>query len=338
MYETAILPKTMPCVRLDRPPAAWARATFCSDFGRRFLIFADAEEEFDWRAGFSRSATATTAIAALPRANRRFVERGIVPTYMVDYPVADCAASADAVAAMAAGGECDIGAQLHPWVNPPHREAVARANSFAGSLPPELERAKIAALTIKLSEVFGRAPIVYRAGRYGIGPNTAQILAESGYRLDVSVRSLFDYRDEGGADFTDFPIAPYWLDNGLLELPLTACLAGPLAGRRALLRRAWIRGGLAHAGLLQRIPLTPEGVTLREAEYAIETLIDRGTGIFSLSFHTPSLVPGHTPYVRDEADLRRFWSWWDGVLDLFARRGVLPARAGELLAAAVAES
>jgi len=334
MYETTILPKTMPSVRLDLPPAESARALFPADFGRRFLIFADAEEEFDWGAGFRRTATATTAIAALPEANRRFVERGIVPTYLVDYPVAACPASGIALAGMAAEGECDVGAQLHPWVNPPHREAVCGANSFAGSLPAALERAKIAALTIKLSEVFGRAPIAYRAGRYGIGPNTAQILAETGYRLDVSVRSLFDYSDEGGADFTDFPIWPYRLDNGLLEVPLTACLGGPLAPRRSLLRRSWLRGGLARTGLLERIPLTPEGVTLAEAEYAIETLLDRGVGLFSLSFHTPSLVPGHTPYVRDEADLRRFWGWWDGMLDLFARRGILPARSGDLLAAA----
>jgi hypothetical protein len=338
MYETTILPETMPDVRLDLPPAESARARFASGFGRRFLVFADAEEEFDWRAGFSRSATATTAIAALPEANRRFVERGIVPTYLVDYPVATCPVSSAAIAAMAAANECDIGAQLHPWVNPPHREQVCPGNSFVGGLPAGLERAKIAALTMKLSEVFGRAPIAYRAGRYGIGPNTAQILAETGYRLDVSVRSLFDYEDEGGADFTDFPIWPYWLDNGLLEMPLTACLGGPLASRRGLLRRPWLRGALARTGLLQRIPLTPEGVTLAEAEYAIETLLDRGVGLFSLSFHTPSVVPGHTPYVRDAADLLRFWAWWDGVLDLFARRAILPARSGDLLAAAASES
>ena len=334
MYETTILPRTMRTGTLDRPPPPHARAALAPDFGRRFAIFGDAEEEFDWTGPLSRSATGTSAVAALPEATRRFVERGIVPTYLVDYPVAASPASTAALAGMAAAGECDIGAQLHPWVNPPHRETVTRANSFAGALPAELERAKIAALTEKLTESFGRAPVAYRAGRYGVGPNSARILAEAGYRLDVSVRALFDYSGEGGADFTDFPIWPYWVREGLLEVPLTACLTGALAGSRSLVRRAGLRGALARTGLLNRVPLTPEGVSLGEAKYAIEVLLGRGVGLFSLSFHTPSVVPGHTPYVRDQADLRVFWAWWDGVLDLFARHNVAPARSGEILDAA----
>jgi hypothetical protein len=155
-----------------------------------------------------------------------------------------------------------------------------------------------------------------------------------GYGMDVSVRAHFDYSGEGGADFTDHPIWPYWLENGLLEVPLTACLTGPLSGTPSLLRRDALRGAFARTGLLNRVPLTPEGTDLREALYAIEVLLDRGTRLFSLSFHTPSVVPGHTPYVRDEADLRTFWAWWDGVFDLFEKHGVAPARAADILDAA----
>jgi hypothetical protein len=28
--------------------------------------------------------------------------------------------------------------------------------------------------------------------------------------------------------------------------------------------------------------------------------------VFSLTYHSPSMVPGHTPYVRTDADLQRF--------------------------------
>lgn len=334
MYHSAILPRTDRAAGLDRPPPASARARIAPDFGRRFLLFADAEEEFDWSKPLSRDETETSAVAALPEANRRFTERGLVPTYLVDYPVANRPRSAAALRGMVEAGACDIGAQLHPWVNPPHVEVVDRANSFVGGLPAELERAKIVALTEKLETAFGRRPLAYRAGRYGVGPNTARILAQCGYGMDVSVRALFDYSAEGGADFTDFPIWPYWLENGLLELPLTACLTGALSGNPALLRQGWMQGGLSRTGLLNRVPLTPEGVSLKEALYAIEVLLGRGVELFSLSFHTPSVVPGHTPYVRDEADLATFWRWWDGVFDLFARHGVLPARAGDLFAAA----
>ena len=74
-------------------------------------------------------------------------------------------------------GECVIGSQLHPWVNPPFDETVDSFNSFPGNLSRSIERAKIAALSEAITRNFGARPIVYRAGRYGIGPNSEALLA-----------------------------------------------------------------------------------------------------------------------------------------------------------------
>ncbi|MEA3004522.1 MAG: hypothetical protein QOH81_3310 [Sphingomonadales bacterium] len=320
--------------RLDRPPPAGCEAAFPEDFGRRFAVFGDAEEEFDWGAPLSRESTRTDAFAALPLATRFFGEHGVIPTYVADWPVVTNPASAAALQAMAEAGACDVGAHLHPWVTPPHEEAVIPANSFAGALPERLEAAKLRLLTERIAALTGQRPLAYRAGRYGVGPNTARLLQALGYRLDVSVRARFDYAAEGGPDFTHHPIRPYWVGEQLLELPLTCCLAGPLGRWPALARSERLRGPLARSGLLNRIPLTPEGVPLAEAKAAIERLLDQGQALFSLSFHTPTIVPGHTPYVRDAADLAAFWGWWDGVFDLFARHDVTPVRSGDICAAA----
>jgi hypothetical protein len=51
------------------------------------------------------------------------------------------------------------------------------------------------------------------------------------------------------------------------------------------------------------------------------------------SFHSPSLQPGHTPYVRDEAELDAFYDWWRGVFEYLAKRGVKPASVREIRAA-----
>jgi hypothetical protein len=321
--------------RLDRPPAATDRATFVPEFGCRFAIFGDAEEEFDWTQPVRRDARATTAMLALPAANRRFVDRGIVPTYLVDYPVVDTLASADAVRAMVEAGECEVGTQLHPWVNPPYDEVVSQPNSFVGNLPRALERAKLHSLTDRIAVATGVRPVIYRAGRYGIGPNTAGLLAEAGYRLDVSVRALFDYSDQTGPNFAAHPVWPWWISPTMLELPLTAGYTGLLNRHRGLHRHTALRGPLARLGLLNRVALTPEGMPLAEALAVIDRLLDEGITLFSLSFHTPSVVPGHTPYVRDQADLRAFWGWWDAVFDRFARHDVKPARASEIIAAGV---
>jgi hypothetical protein len=322
--------------RLDLPPPSGCEAAFPAHFGRRFVVFGDAEEEFDWGAPLCRESTSTEAFAALPVATRFFGEHGVVPTYVCDWPVVTNPSSAAALQAMAEAEACDVGAHLHPWVNPPHVEEVTPANSFAGALPESLEAAKLRALTEKIAALTGRRPLAYRAGRYGVGPRTARLLQELGYRLDVSVRARFDYSAEGGPDFTRHPIRPYWVGEQLLEVPLTACLAGSLGRWAGLTRSERLRGPLARSGLLNRIPLTPEGVPLAEAKQAIAHLLDQEHFLFSLSFHTPTVVPGHTPYVRDAADLRDFWAWWDAVFDLFARHGVTPVRSGDIYAAAVA--
>jgi hypothetical protein len=320
--------------RLDLPPRPECAARLPDGFGRRFLIVGDAEEEFDWGAPLNRGSTSTEAFTRLPEANRRFSERGVVPTYVVDYPVVANPRSAAALAEMHGAGACDTGTHLHPWVSPPHVEEVNGFNSFAGNLPAELEEQKLAMLTDRIAELVGSRPIVYRAGRYGIGPHSAAILRALGYRLDLSVRARFDYSGEGGPDFTHYPVHPYWVSEDLLEVPLTTCLAGPLGRWPALARSSRLRGPFARSGLLNRIPLTPEGVPVSEAKDAIERLLDSGQRLFSLSFHTPTVVPGHTPYVRDAAGLDLFWRWWDEVFDLFARHGVLPTRPAELVEAA----
>ena len=320
-------------IRLDLPPPCHARLKLPESIGRRFVILADAEEEFDWNKPLQRMATSTEAIMALPTANRFFTERGCVPTYLVDWPVVSNAHSAATMRRMIEEGACEIGSQLHPWVNPPFEETVTAANSYAGNLPPDLEAAKLEMLTAKIEAETGVRPIVYRAGRYGVGPNTASLLARLGYRLDVSVRASFNYHAQGGPNFSQHPIWPWTVGPSLSELPLTATNTGILRDRIGYNDFGPARGFLARTGLFDRVPLTPEGVRLHDALIAIRQLLETDHQLFSLSFHTPTVVPGHTPYVRNASDLKKFWAWWDGVFDLFARHGVLPIRSGEIVTA-----
>jgi hypothetical protein len=226
--------------------------------------------------------------------------------------------------------EISIGTQLHPWVNPPHEEDVNTFNSFVGNLPIELERAKIENLTGTIEAAFGRRPIVYRAGRYGVGPNTAGLLEQAGYSADVSVRALFDYGDEGGPDFSRVKPLPFRVGaapwSSFRSAPLMSAACGRRGGDSTAPPRRLPkgRGLLSRAGLLNRVPLTPEGV-LAEALAAVRALIDDGVRWFSLSFHSPSVEPGHTPYVRTAEDLRDFHAWWDGMFDFFEAEGIAPA-------------
>lgn len=313
-----------------------------ADFGQRFTIFIDTEEEFDWNAPFSREARATTAIAALPVAHRFLADRGAHVTLMVDHPVAT---DQDAVATIATLMQGDapvaVGTQLHPWVSPPFDEAVSPRNSYAGNLLPGLEAAKLDALTTAIADAFGTPPLCYRAGRYGIGPRTLALLAERGYRLDSSMRSRYDYRAQGGPDFGAIGNAAFRAgpEGAILELPLTTVFTGLARRRGAALYRRWggagrIHGFMARAGILARIALTPEEMPVADALEAVRIAVGEGVRVLNMSFHSPSLVPGHTPYVRTAADLARFYDWWDRMLALLDRLGVRAASLDDLLAAA----
>ena len=151
------------------------------------LVVIDTEEEFDWSAGYSRANTAVSSMRHLERIQRIFDEYGILPTYVIDYPVASQPDGYRILQHIHADKRCVIGAHLHPWVNPPFQEPVNTRNSFPGNLPRELERDKLRALGEVIGDKFGAPPVIYKAGRYGIGPNTEGILEELGYEADLSV-------------------------------------------------------------------------------------------------------------------------------------------------------
>ena len=122
-------------------------------------------------------------------------------------------------------------------------------------------------------------------------------------------------------------------------MPLTTVFTGRLRHGGMALYRAAVRvprgrGILARTGLLHRVALTPEDMPLAEVLEAIRVAVGEGTRVLNFAYHSPSLVPGHTPYVRDAADLAAFWAWWDAVLGLLARLGVTAASSDDILAAA----
>lgn len=300
----------------------------------------DTEEEFDWRVPLSRDGHTTLSARALPQAARRFAEGGAALCYVADYPIVADPRAVEALREILADGRSSVGAQLHGWVNPPFDEALTMPNSFAGNLPREIEAAKLRVLTAAITEAFA-APVVFRAGRYGIGANTLGLLAAEGYRLDSSMRARYDYSREAGPDFSGVGSAAFWTgpEGAILEVPFSTVFtgvarnAGPMLDRIAA-RVPKGRGVLARTGLVSRVALTPEDMPLADALEAVRVAAGEGLRLLNFAFHSPSLETGHTPYIRDAADLAAFWVWWDAVLALLARLGVGYATVDEVLAAA----
>lgn len=306
----------------------------------QLVVVVDTEEEFDWRKPLSRANTSVRHIPAQRRAQSVFRSYGIVPTYVVDYPVAADAAAAAFFGDLVARGTAEVGAHLHPWVTPPHDESVTPRNSYPGNLPPALERAKLANLADVIEANVGVRPTVYKAGRYGFGPNTPGILKDLGFSVDCSMVARTSFAADGGPNYRGVCHRPAWLgeEPALLELPLTVGFAGRarrsgprvfpvVAGKIGT--RLHAPGVLARSGILERIRLSPEGTTVAELRRLTEALLADGCRVFCLAYHSPSLQPGHTPYVRSRTDLDAFLGTLHDYFHYFTRElGGEPATPG----------
>ena len=277
------------------------------------------EEEFDWSKGFDRDATSVSHIRSIDTAQSLFEEFDITPTYVVDFPIASQEQSVQALRPLAQTGRALIGAHLHPWVSPPFEEQVCVHNSYPGNLPREMEHRKLSALADQIEASFGYRPTVYLAGRYGFGPNTAGILEELGFAVDVSPAPPIDFSGDGGPDYSDYSSDPYWFGESrdLLGLPGTGAYVGILgqAQHRVYcaitdrrLHWAHLPGICSRLRVLERIRLSPEGYTAQELRRLTRALLRKGVRVFLFSFHSPSIQPGHTSYVRNEGQLREFLS------------------------------
>ena len=281
------------------------------------VVVIHTEEEFDWEKPHDRNATSVAHMRHIERAQRVFDDFGIVPNYVVDFPIATQLEAVAPLKAFADSGRALIGAHLHPWVSPPFDEEVNARNSYPGNLPRALEHEKLRRLTDAITDAFGSRPLTYLAGRYGFGPNTGEILESLGYEVDISVAASIDYSADGGPDYSGFTSDPYWFGRSrhLLGLPGSGGYVGwlraggtPLYRRltQAWLRRARVSGAVARLRLLERIRLSPEDYTEPEMRRLTNALLADGARVLVFSFHSPSVMPGGTPYVRNDADLARF--------------------------------
>jgi hypothetical protein len=281
------------------------------------FVVVDTEEEFDWNAPFCRESTNVRAMSQIGRLQRLLDGCGLKPTYVIDFPVASQSDGYRPLQEIRDDGRCDIGAHLHPWVNPPLTEDVNGRNSFGCNLDAGLEFAKIERLRATIAESLGFAPRVYKAGRYGFGVATARTLERLEFDVDLSINPRMDFRPVDGPSFEQFDAMPFFfgVERRLLEIPCTtdytgwAGGAGPALHRfisRPALTRARVPGVMARLRVVNKVMLTPEGSTLAELVALTRTLLRRGVRTFSLTLHSPSLSPGCTPYVRSERSLMEF--------------------------------
>ena len=293
--------------------------------GRQLVtLIVDAEEDFNWARPVEGTAYSTACMHAIGPLQEILAAYALKPTYLLTYPVLEDEGAVKLLRHHLDRGRCLAGVQMHPWVNPPFGGGADRRMSFPLNLPGTLEEAKILALKQKFEACFGFPPAVFKAGRYGIGRQTVELLEKHGFMVDTSIAPRTDFGDEGGPDFQDFDTAPFWFGatRRLLELPvcrevvgwagaLAPALYRPVAGPALSLPRAvlsWLR-------CAERITLSPEGNDTAAMRRLVHRLAENGRSVLTISFHSSSLAVGHNPYVGSQAELHQFYDRLSALLD-----------------------
>lgn len=295
-------------------------------------------EEDDW-GSFTFEGERSSNIGRLPELQELFDQSGARPTYLVNRaPLMDRAA-VEVLGQLAARDDVEIGAHCHPWNTPPFTgDGIESSMMF--NLSRAENRQKLAEVKSRLSSELGVTPRTFRAGRWGFGPSVAHALVDEGFEIDCSVSPFVDWTPIGGPDFSEAPYLPYRFSpddplspdpaGPLIQLPTTL---GFLRGRhatsgrvrrsleRSALRRLSVIGLLDWSGLLTLRWLSPETTSGDNMVRLVDAMVRSGADFIQMTFHSCTLLPGATPFVRDEADRRRFLASIGTVLGHCRRSG-----------------
>lgn len=303
-------------------------------------------EEDDW-GSYEETGASTRNIAHLPELQARFDKFGVRPTYLVNRPPLIDSASVRVLGELAQRDDVEIGAHCHPWNTPPLTGAGAD-RSMMSTLSTDENRGKIREVTNRITSELGVSPTSFRAGRWGFGPTVAQALVAEGYAIDCSVSPFTNWQYLGGPDYGDAPHLPYRCDpttplevdprGPLAELPTTVGFVRGAPVRSARWRRTLenvvppqfkVVGAVDRAGLLTRRWLSPETSTGAEMIKVAANAIRHGAPYLSMTFHSSTLLPGVTPFVKDDHDRQRFLRRIDELLSFCERSGLIQRTVSE---------
>jgi hypothetical protein len=318
-----------------------------------YLIVSVDTEEDNWYP--TRHPVTVENVRELPRFQALLRRLGLRATYFVNYPVATTRWAADVLRGLHDEGDVEIAAHLHPWNTPPLQEELAPRNSMLKNLSLPLQLAKVERLRDAIAAEVGIKPVSFRAGRMGLGSDTVEALIRAGFLVDSSVTPFVNWESyDEGANFVGAPVRCYRVaahsdvrvpvpDGPLCEVPISCGFTGrPFPWRsRALgflskpsLRPLRLAGIASQIGLVRQVIGSPETSTVADLLRLTRCLIDEGTGFVHLFVHSPSLLPGRTPFVSTAADRNRLYGMLETYVEELAR--VVPIRPATVAEAAEA--
>lgn len=289
----------------------------------KLVITVDVEED-QWGITPPRYATVHN-VYRLPTLQKLLNEFGIIPTYLLTYPVVRDPYAVGILREIFDAGECEIGTHCHPWNTPPYGEPLNNRNSMLCNLPATLQFEKVQRLHEAIQSNFETAPVAFRSGRWGFDAEVARNIVRLGYRIDTSMTPYTSWAQTSGPDFSSVSPRPYTLmaesptarnsRGALAEIPVSigylhgefqACAKLAERLRSGPLRRLKLGGLLSRLQVLRKVWLSPEMETPARMIQLVRQMRHQGYEVLNLVFHSSALMGGCGPFVRSQSDEQAF--------------------------------
>lgn len=317
---------------------------------KRFLFITIDTEEDVW-GGYTVKNPSLENIKNIYLVQKIFEKYNAIPTYLINYPVAIDDYSVKLFSYLFDNNKCDIGTHCHPWNTPPYfNGGDLEYNSLMRNLPEELIEKKMIQLHSKIVDNFNLTPTVFRAGRWGVGDNVIRVIKKLSYSIDTSLIPNIDMENCIGSEIYIKSILPKGMYEGnrvchkvgkcndcseknicIVELPVTVgflqknfrlCYSLRTYLMREFPKQFRLIGMLDCLRLLNFRTLEPEISSLEDMVKLSKVVMNNGHKFLNMSFHSTSLLPGKSPFVKNGKDLELFLDKIDKYLNFISLENV----------------
>ena len=288
-----------------------------------FIITVDTEGDNLWAYHKGDEVTTQNALY-IPRFQELCERYGFKPVYLTNYEMAKSDDFIQYIKPKAEKGLCEIGIHVHAWNNPPLYDLNGQygGNPYLIEYPYEVMREKFKVTYDLITENFCIKPVSHRAGRWAMNADYFKLLKEFDVKVDCSYTPLTSWTHcpgetmPSGSNYSNESLYPTMID-GVLEVPFS-----PRKNRLAL------NGSLKHR---LRILRDSELLSLRPATHTLAQMVklcrlivrDNRADYAEFMIHSSELMPGGSPYFKDEKSVEDLFKTMESVFKEATRMGFI---------------
>ena len=276
---------------------------------KSFIITIDTEGDSLW--GYNKGQYISTENAKfIPRFQELCNKYGYKPVWLTNYEMIMSTEYVNYIKEPLSKGQCEIGIHVHAWNNPPLYELKGKynGNPYLIEYPDEVMREKFKTTYDLIQQRLGVKVKSHRSGRWAMDERYFRLLEEFGITCDCSYTpgvtwaSAVGETTIGGSDYRNVPKGAHMVGN-VLELPVTVRHYSHYLSMGGSLRhniKTMIIGGT--------IWLRPALSSLSEMKKLVEDVdVEIGNDYLEFMIHSSELMPGGSPYFKDEIDINHMY-------------------------------